>query len=110
MSAFSCQRSDFSRVWSAGGGPALGHNGGVQALAEFGGELVDLVLAVDGDGLAGGVEDDLAVVALADVGLDFGEEFGFYLAVEVVGELSEEVGAGHGVGPPLGSGSPFCLK
>jgi hypothetical protein len=44
------------------------------------------------------------------VGLDLGEEFGVDVAVEVVGELSEEVSAGHGVGPPLGSGSPFCLK
>ena len=78
-------------------GVALLHDGGVEALAEFGGELVDFVLAVDGDGLAGGVEDDLAVVALADVGLDFGEEFGVDFAVEVVGELGEEIGAGHGL-------------
>jgi hypothetical protein len=77
----------------------------VEAFAEFGGELVDFVLAIDGDGLAGGVEDDFAVVALADVGLDFGEEGGVDLAVEVVGKLGEEIGAGHGFGLPF-----FCLK
>ena len=52
----------------------------------------------------------LDVYKRQDVGLDLGEEFGVDLAVEVIGELGEEVGAGHGVGPPLGSGSPFCLK
>jgi hypothetical protein len=84
---------------------ALGHDGGVQALAEFGGELVDFVFAIDGDGLAGGVEHDFAVMALADVGLDFGEELGIDFAVEVVGELGEKIGAGHGLGPPF-----FCRK
>ena len=69
------------------------------------GELVDFVLAVDGDGLARGVQDDLAVVALANVGLHFGEKLGFHLAVEVVGKLLEEIGAGHGIGPPS-----FCRK
>ena len=61
---------------TAGGsaaGCAFFHDGGVEALAEFGGELVDLVFAIDGDGLTGGVEDDLAVVALADVCLHFGQ-------------------------------------
>jgi hypothetical protein len=77
----------------------------VEAFAEFGGKLVDFVLAVDGDSLASGVEHDLAVMALADVGLDFGEERGIDLTVEVVGELGEEIGAGHGLGPPF-----FCRK
>jgi hypothetical protein len=77
----------------------------MEPLAEFGGKLVDLVLAIDGDGLTGGVEDNFAVVALADVGLDFGEERGVNFAVEIVGELGEEIGAGHGLSPPF-----FCLK
>jgi hypothetical protein len=99
MTTFKSMRSG-----GAGGG-ALFHDGGVEALAKVVGELVDFVFAIDGDGLAGGVEDDLAVVALADVSLHFGEELGVYLAVEVVGELREEIGAGHGLAPPF-----FCLK
>jgi hypothetical protein len=63
------------------------------------------VLAIDRDGLASGVEDDFAVVALADMSLHFGEEFGVYFAVEIIGQLGEEIGAGHGLGPPF-----FCLK
>jgi hypothetical protein len=84
---------------------ALVHDGGVQPLAQFGGKLNDLVLAVDGDGLARGVEDDLAVVTLIDVSLNFGKQIGFNLSVEKVGELAKKVGAGHGFLPPL-----FCLK
>ena len=91
--------------WGSGGRAAFGHDGGVEALAELGGKLVDLVFAVDGDSLASGVEHDLAVMALADVGLDFGEERGVDLAVEVVGELGEKIGAGHGLDPPF-----FCRK
>jgi hypothetical protein len=90
-------------AFSAAG--AFLHDGGVEALAEFGGKLVDLMLAVDGDGLTGGVEDDFAVVALADMSLDLREEVGVDFAVEVVGELGEEIGAGHGFGLPF-----FCLK
>jgi hypothetical protein len=74
----------------AGRGSAAGtllHDGGVQTLAEILGKLVDLVFAIDGNSLAGGVEDDLAVVALADVSLDLSEELGVDLAVEVIGEL-----------------------
>jgi hypothetical protein len=68
-------------------GVAFGHDGGVEAFAELGGELVEFVVAVDGDGLASGVEDYLAVVAGGGVGAYFFEELGAYLAVEVVGEL-----------------------
>ena len=77
----------------------------MKALAQLGGKLIELVFAIDGDGLARGVEDDLAVVALADVGLDFGEEFGIDLTVKVIGKLAEEICAGHGLAPPF-----FCLK
>jgi hypothetical protein len=70
----------------AGAGTLL-HDGGVQTLAEIIGEFVDLVLTVDGDGLARCVQDDFAVVALADMGLNLGEELGVDLAVKVVGEL-----------------------
>jgi hypothetical protein len=66
-------------------GFAFGHDGGVEAFAELGGELVEFVVAVDGDGLARGVEDYLAVVAGGGVGAYFFEELGADLAVEVVG-------------------------
>ncbi len=87
------------------GGAALGHDGVVQAVAEVGGELVDLVLAVDGDGLAGGVEDDLAVMALADVRLDFRHQFGVDATVEVISKLGEKISAGHDARPSF-----FCRK
>lgn len=87
------------------GAAAAGHNGSVQALAQLGGEFVNFVFAVDLDGLAGGVQNNLAVVALADMGLHFSEELGVDLAVEVVGEFGEEIGAGHDWGPPF-----FCRK
>jgi hypothetical protein len=84
---------------------ALRHDGGVQAFPEFVREIVDLVLAIDGDGLAGSIEDDFAVMALANMGLYFKQEFGVDLTVEVVSKLGEEIGAGHGLAPPF-----FCLK
>jgi hypothetical protein len=71
--------------WRLFAGVAFGHDGGVEAFAELGGELVEFVVAVDGDGLAGGVEDYLAVVAGGGVGAHFFEELGADLAVEVVG-------------------------
>jgi hypothetical protein len=77
----------------------------VQALSKIVREFVDLVFAVDSDGLARSVEYNLAMVALADVGLNLGEEIGIDLAVEVVGELREEIGAGHALAPEF-----FSLK
>ena len=46
---------------------AAGHDGGVQAFAEAGREVVNFVRAIDFNGLAGGVEGDLAVVAASEV-------------------------------------------
>jgi hypothetical protein len=77
----------------------------VEPFTEFGRKLVDLVFSVNGDGLAGRIENDLAVVALTHVLLDLGEEFGIDLTVEIVSELAKEVGAGHGLAPPF-----FCRK
>jgi hypothetical protein len=81
---FLCQCSGENDIRSAGG-TTLRHDGSVQALAQFCRELVNLVFAIDGDGLASGIEDDLAMMALADVGLDLGKELGVNFAVEVVG-------------------------
>ena len=46
---------------------------------EAGGQVIQLVRAVDFNGLAGGVEDDLAMPAASQVGLQFG---GVYIANE----------------------------
>ena len=57
-------------------GEALGHDGGVEAFAELVGDLVDLVVLVDFDGLLGGVEDDAAVLAAGGVGANLFEQLG----------------------------------
>ena len=80
---------------------ALCHDGGVQAFAQIFGKLVDFVLSVDGDGLACGIEDHLAVLALADVGLNLREEASVCLTVEEVVQFGEELGAGHLLSPPF---------
>jgi hypothetical protein len=74
---------------------AFCHDGCVQALAKLGGDLVDLVVFVDRDGLAGGVEYDLAVAAGGGMSTDLFEEFRADLAVKIISELREEIGAGH---------------
>jgi hypothetical protein len=76
---------------------ALCHDGSVEALAELGGDLVDLMVFVDRDGLAGGVEYDLAVAAGGGVGADLFEELRADVAVKIISKLREEIGAGHTV-------------
>jgi hypothetical protein len=76
---------------------ALCHDGGVQALTELGRDLVDLMILVDRDGLAGGVEYDLAVAAGGGVGADLFEELRADVAVKIISKLREEIGAGHAV-------------
>jgi hypothetical protein len=46
---------------------AAGHDGGVEAFAEVGGQIINLMGAIDFNGLAGGVERDLAVVTAAQM-------------------------------------------
>jgi len=74
---------------------AAGHNGGVEALAKAGGQVIDLMGAVDLDGLAGGVENDFAVLAVAQMGLEFGARLGGYGVVDQVVEKGEKLFAGH---------------
>ena len=61
------------------------HDGFAEAVGELIGELVRLVTSIDLDGLAGSVDDDVAVAARSEVFFHFGKEFRFDLAVEVVG-------------------------
>src|ERR1035437_3656790 len=91
---------------------AAGHDGGVEAFAEAGGEGVNLVGAIDFDGLARGVEDHLAVAAAAQVRLQFRARLGGYRVVDQVVEKSEKFFAGHfsiPVSPNLVSLGPFFL-
>jgi hypothetical protein len=74
---------------------ATGHNGGVEALAEVGGKVIDLVGTINFDCLAGGVEGDLAVAAAAEMLLQFGAGLDGYRVVDEVVEESEEFRAGH---------------
>jgi len=53
---------------------AFGHNGLVQALAQIFGQLVQLVAAVDLDGLPRRVQRDLAVLALFEMMLEIGTQ------------------------------------
>jgi len=66
-------------------GQALRHDGSVEAFAKLGGDLVEFVALLDFDGLAGGVEDDAAMLAAIGVSLYFVTKIGAELLVEVVG-------------------------
>jgi hypothetical protein len=57
----------------------------VEAFAKLGRDLVELVAFVDLDGLAGGVENDAAVLAAIGVSLYFLAKIGGEVLVEVVG-------------------------
>ena len=82
---------------------ATGHDGGVEALAQVGRKIVDLVGAIDFDGFAGGAEGDLAVLAAAQVFLQVGAHFGGYRVVDQIVEQSEKLSAGH-------FSTPFFLR
>src|SRR6266568_1128290 len=74
---------------------AAGHYGGVQAFTEAGGHVVNLVGAIDLDGLAGGVEGDLAVIATLQVFLEVRSHLGGYRVVDQIVEQGEELSARH---------------
>jgi len=89
-----------------------GHDGGVEALAQSGGQFIDLVGAVDFDGLAGGVEDDLAVAAASQMRLQLGANFGGHSAVNQIIEKAEKLFAGHFPTPvsPCFAASSFVVS
>jgi hypothetical protein len=82
---------------------AAGHDGGVEALAEVGGQVVDFVGTIDLDGFAGGAEGDLAVLATAQMFLQVSAHFGGYRIVDQIIEQSEKLSAGH-------FSTPFFLR
>ncbi len=73
---------------------APGHDGGVEAVAEAGRHLVELVGAVDLDGFAGRREGDLAMLAALEVLLEVGPHRDGSVVDHVV-EQGKKLGAGH---------------
>src|ERR1035437_7347613 len=74
---------------------AAGHDGGVEAIAQAGGQIINFMRTVDFDSFLRGVEDDLAVAAAAEVSLQFGPHLGRYRIVDQVVEKGEKLFAGH---------------
>src|ERR1039458_7108613 len=74
---------------------AAGHDGGVEAIAQAGGQVINFMRPVDFDSLLRGVEDDLAVAAAAEVSLQFGPHLGRHRIVDQVIEKGEKLFAGH---------------
>ncbi len=72
------------------------HDAADGVFADFGGELIDLVVAVDLDGLARGVDQDFAVIALGQMRANLFEQLCIDFVVEVIGHACEEIGTGHG--------------
>src|SRR5208282_2006684 len=84
-------------------GCALAKDGNLESGAEVFGKLVQLGVAVDLDGLLGGVADDVAVVAPGEMIFQFRLCAGVDGGVQVVGQFFKEIRARHFLpSPPLG--------
>jgi len=88
---------------------AAGHDGGVEAFAEIGGKVVNLVGKIDLDGFAGGVEDNFAVSALVKMLFDLGARFGGNGIVNQVVKQCDKFGAGHASTPKNGKAIALAL-
>jgi hypothetical protein len=66
-------------------------DGGLEALPQSCGQLIDFVVAINLDGLLGGAHRDHAVVASLEVGLQVGNEARGDLMVEKVAELRQKL-------------------
>lgn len=64
---------------------ALVHNGRLEASTKIVGQLIELLVAIDLDGLAGRVADHVAVVAPGEMFIELGFGLRIDYAVEVVG-------------------------
>jgi len=78
------RRSCVGGLGAAAGLAAL-HDGSTQTGGEIFRQVVGFVAAIDVDGFAGGVDDDFAVMAGAEVLLDLGEQVGVDSTVEIIG-------------------------
>lgn len=66
---------------------ALAHNGIVKSGPEGVGKLVNLVVAVNFDGLFGGIENHMAFVAPMQVLIELGFKAVRNLAIQIIGQL-----------------------
>src|SRR5579863_3219077 len=80
---------------------ALGHDGGAEAGAEVVRKFVGKRIAVDLDGLLGCVANHIAVVAPGEMILQFGFCVLIEDAVQIIGQLLQEVRAFHWLPSPL---------
>jgi len=69
------------------GAPALAHDGLVEAVAERFREFIKLVIAVDLDGLLGGVHDHVAFMAPVEMFVQFRLQAFAAGAVQVIGQF-----------------------
>ena len=88
---------------------AAGRDGRPELGFEVFGEFVELGIAVDLDGLLGGVANYIAVVAPSQVLFQFGFCTGVNDAVQVIGDLVEKFRALHWLpSPPTGFCDPLA--
>src|SRR5579862_5212844 len=76
--------------------PAFGHDGLVKFAAQGFGKLVNLVVAVDLNGLFSGIHDHVAVAAPLEMLFQFYPDVSICGTVQIVGQLFEKVIAFHG--------------
>src|SRR5215467_7654429 len=76
--------------------PAFAHDGLVEFVAEGFWKLIDLIIAVDLDGLLRGIHDHFAVMAPVKMLFQFYPDLSIRGAVQVVGQLFQKIIAFHG--------------
>src|SRR5216684_2351619 len=79
----------------------FGHNGAAKAVAQIVGKFAELRVAVDLDGLLGGVADNVAVVAPSQMVFQFGLGAVVKDAVQVVGQFLQKLRTLHCLPSPL---------
>jgi hypothetical protein len=76
----------------------------VEAVAKACGQFVDLVRAINLDGLSGGIEDDLTMSAAAQVSFELGARLSGHRTVDQIVKEGEKLFTGHFSLPPINSG------
>jgi hypothetical protein len=70
---------------------AFSQDGGLQSLAQPGRQLVNLVIAVDLDGLLRRTQGDHAMLASVEVDLQIGDQASRYLVIQKITELRQKL-------------------